>query len=140
MSTESKPNVSRGNNTTVSSATLYPAEKTATAEGGASPSSRGQRKRHDHIQTSDEELKKFNKGYHAKAQSQYMDPCQAQTKASIKCMDDNNYDKRKCTRFFKDYSDCKKKWMASLREERRKKNLGIVDDDETPEIKKDAVS
>ncbi|KAF9300331.1 Mitochondrial copper homeostasis protein [Mortierella antarctica] len=91
---------------------------------------RGPRKRHEHITTSDAELKEFNKEYNAKAQSQYMDPCRAQTKASMKCMDDNNYDKKRCTRFFKDYTDCKKKWMESLREERRLRNLGITEDDD----------
>ncbi|CAO3573974.1 unnamed protein product [Mortierella alpina] len=120
---------SRGNNTTTTS---NPTQKPA--EGVP----RGPRKRHEHIVTSDEEIKEFNKGYHAKAQSQYLDPCQAQTKASMKCMDENNYDKRRCTRYFKDYTDCKKKWMESLREERRRKNLGITDEDDIPAIKKDA--
>lgn len=71
-------------------------------------------RRHDRIVTSDEEMKEFNKGYYAKAQSQYLDPCQAQTKASMKCMDENGFDKKKCTRFFKDYSDCKRKWVRFL--------------------------
>ncbi|KAK3839227.1 MAG: hypothetical protein JOS17DRAFT_770335 [Linnemannia elongata] len=99
-------------------------------------------RRHDRIVTSDEEMKEFNKGYYAKAQSQYLDPCQAQTKASMKCMDENGFDKKKCTRFFKDYSDCKRKWLETLREDRRKKNLGITDDDDvvTPEIKKESAS
>ncbi|KAG0380624.1 MAG: hypothetical protein J3R72DRAFT_429964 [Linnemannia gamsii] len=87
-------------------------------------------RRHDRIVTSDEEMKEFNKGYYAKAQSQYLDPCQPQTKASMKCMDENGFDKKKCTRFFKDYSDCKRKWLETLREDRRKKNLGITDDDD----------
>ncbi|KAG0195913.1 Mitochondrial copper homeostasis protein [Mortierella sp. GBA30] len=129
--TEPKPRTS-GNNTTT---TTNPTHR-ANPDGVP----RGPRKRHEHIVTSDDEIKEFNKGYHAKAQSQYMDPCQAQTKASMKCMDENNYDKRRCTKFFKDYSDCKKKWMASLREERRKRNLGIMDDDETPDITKDSAS
>ncbi|KAF9573524.1 Mitochondrial copper homeostasis protein [Mortierella alpina] len=127
---------SRGNNTTTTS---NPTQKPTDVP-------RGPRKRHEHIVTTDEEIKEFNKGYHAKAQSQYLDPCQAQTKASMRCMDENNYDKRRCTRFFKDYTDCKKKWasrnaggaiMESLREERRRKNLGITDEDE---IKKDTAS
>ncbi|KAG0293144.1 Mitochondrial copper homeostasis protein [Linnemannia gamsii] len=100
-------------------------------------------RRHDRIVTSDDEMKEFNKGYYAKAQSQYLDPCQAQTKASMKCMDENGFDKKRCTRFFKDYSDCKRKWLETLREDRRKKNLGIMDDDDivTPgEIKKESAS
>ncbi|KAF9095653.1 Mitochondrial copper homeostasis protein [Mortierella sp. AD031] len=93
-------------------------------------------RRHDPIVTSDKEMKDFNKGYYSKAQSQYLDPCQAQTKASMKCMDENNFDKKRCTRFFKDYSDCKRKWLETLREDRRKKSLGIMDDDdEKPEDK-----
>ncbi|GJJ77224.1 lipoate---protein ligase [Entomortierella parvispora] len=99
---------------------------------------RGPIRRHERIVTSDEEIKEFNKGYYQKAQSQYLDPCQAQTKASMKCMEANNFDKRRCTRFFKDYSDCKKKWLDSLREDRRKKNLGITDEDDMPEVKKES--
>ncbi|KAF9207814.1 Mitochondrial copper homeostasis protein [Haplosporangium sp. Z 27] len=135
MSTETKAPHRSGNNTTITSTILDQDTKDSTANGGPKP--RGPRRRHEHIKTSDEELKEFNKNYYSKAQSQYLDPCQAQTKASMKCMDENNYDKRRCTRFFKDYSDCKKKWMETLREDRRKKNLGIVDDDESSEIKKD---
>ncbi|KAF9429926.1 Mitochondrial copper homeostasis protein [Podila epigama] len=107
-------------------------EQTTTAAEATTPGSipRAPRRRHEPITTSDAEMKQFNKEYNAKAQSHFMDPCRAQTKASMKCMDDNNYDKKRCTRFFKDYSDCKKKWLASLREERRLRNLGITDDDD----------
>ncbi|KAG0001281.1 Mitochondrial copper homeostasis protein [Entomortierella chlamydospora] len=136
MSTETNARPRSGNNTTITSTSLNQDTKAGTdANGSSTP--RGPRRRHEHIRTSDEELKEFNKNYYAKAQSRYMDPCQAQTKASMKCMDENNYEKRRCTRFFKDYSDCKKKWMETLREDRRKKNLGIVDDDESSEIKKE---
>ncbi|KAI1319862.1 Mitochondrial copper homeostasis protein [Mortierella claussenii] len=154
MSTEQAKPTYRGNNTTISSASLKTQAEAARAEaagattatstspGTTAPSNvpRGPRKRHEHIPTSDEELKKFNKEYYVKAQSQYMDPCRAQTKASMKCMDDNNYDKRRCTRFFKDYSDCKKKWLASLREERRLRNLGIVDEGETLGLNNDTTN
>ncbi|KAF9355694.1 Mitochondrial copper homeostasis protein [Mortierella sp. NVP85] len=134
---DSGPRVTRGNNTTVSSASLNP-ESAADSK----PPPKGQRRRHEHIRTSDEEMKEFNKSYYAKERTQYLDPCRAQTVASLKCMDQNNYDKRRCTRFFKDYSDCKKQWMASLREERRRKNLGIVDDDEveTPATKQESTT
>ncbi|KAG0346380.1 Mitochondrial copper homeostasis protein, partial [Podila humilis] len=92
-----------------SSQTTTPTSTPSTAPlPGSIP--RGPRKRHEHIVTSDAELKEFNKEYNAKAQSQFMDPCREQTKASMKCMDANNYNKSRCTRFFKDYSDCKKKW------------------------------
>ena len=89
----------------------------ATGEGTPSPPAGGYvprqpRRRHEHIVTSDEEIKEFNRGYYTKAQSQYLDPCQAQTKASMKCMEANNFEKKRCTRFFKDYSDCKKKWVS----------------------------
>ncbi|KAG0055728.1 Mitochondrial copper homeostasis protein [Gryganskiella cystojenkinii] len=115
-------------------------DSTPSPQAGASVP-RQPRRRHEHIVTSDEEIKEFNKGYYSKAQSQYLDPCQAQTKASMKCMEANNFDKKRCTRFFKDYSDCKKKWLESLREDRRKKNLGIVDDDDAvPEIKKEGTA
>ncbi|KAF9131589.1 Mitochondrial copper homeostasis protein [Mortierella sp. 14UC] len=116
--------------------TTEPSASTTSSNAQERPPPRTLR-RHDRIVTSDEEMKEFNKGYYSKAQSQYLDPCQAQTKASMKCMDDNGFDKKKCTRFFKDYSDCKKKWLETLREDRRKKNMGIMDEDEA---KKDTAS
>ncbi|KAG0231576.1 hypothetical protein B0O80DRAFT_426806 [Mortierella sp. GBAus27b] len=125
-----RPNVTRGNNTTVSSASLK-AEKEGNSSSSPPPPRRGPRKLHEHIRTSEEEMKDFNKTFYVKEKTQYLDPCREQTKASLRCMDENNYDKRRCTRFFKDYSDCKKQWMATLREDRRKKNLGIVDDDDS---------
>ncbi|KAF9897304.1 Mitochondrial copper homeostasis protein [Lobosporangium transversale] len=133
---ESKP-VYRGNNTTVTSASFRPQQQQQPSSSTDEQPKKGPRRSHEHIHTTDEELKEFNKEYNLKAQSQFMDPCRAQTRASLKCMDENNYDKRRCTRFFKDYSDCKKKWLASLREERRKRNLGIVDDDEASGLNKD---
>ncbi|KAG0225482.1 Mitochondrial copper homeostasis protein [Actinomortierella wolfii] len=110
--------------------TSAPSTSPEQADTTPSLSSRQRRERHVPLRVSDEELKKFNKEYTAKSQSQFMDPCAAQTKASYKCLSEHNYDKRKCTQFFKDYSDCKKKWLASLREERRKRNLGTVDDED----------
>ncbi|KAF9926153.1 Mitochondrial copper homeostasis protein [Linnemannia zychae] len=95
-------------------------------------------RKHTRIVTSDEEMKEFNKGYYQKAQSQYMDPCHAQTMASLKCMDQNGYDKKKCTHFFKDYSDCKRKWLATLRDDRRKRNMGISEDDDQSQDKKES--
>ncbi|KAG9071837.1 Mitochondrial copper homeostasis protein [Linnemannia hyalina] len=129
MSTESRNTTDAGDNQ----------NGTTNPQGAPRPP---QIRRHDRIVTSDDEMKEFNKGYYAKAQSQYLDPCQAQTKASMKCMDANGFDKKKCTKFFKDYSDCKRKWLETLREDRRKRNLGIMDDDDimTPEIKKESAS
>ncbi|KAF9434030.1 hypothetical protein BGZ76_008675 [Entomortierella beljakovae] len=133
MTTEETTPRRSGNNTTLSGESVH--QDANVGSGGPTP--RGTRRRHDHIRTSDEEMKDFNKNYYQKAQSQYMDPCREQTKASMKCMIDNNNEKRRCTRFFKDYSDCKKKWLETLRDDRRKKNMGIYDEDEPSEIKKE---
>uniref|UniRef100_A0A8C6YL32 Coiled-coil-helix-coiled-coil-helix domain-containing protein 7 n=1 Tax=Nothoprocta perdicaria TaxID=30464 RepID=A0A8C6YL32_NOTPE len=43
-----------------------------------------------------------------------INPCVAETDASIKCMDENNYDKSMCTDYFLKYKNCRKFWVSSL--------------------------
>lgn len=37
-------------------------------------------------------------------------PCMEESKASMKCLDENNYDKSKCKMYFEAYKECKKAW------------------------------
>ncbi|EIW79252.1 hypothetical protein CONPUDRAFT_60192 [Coniophora puteana RWD-64-598 SS2] len=46
-------------------------------------------------------------------------PCEGAAKASMKCMDKNNYDRDKCLDFFQAYRDCKKTWLEKKRTDRR---------------------
>ncbi|KAI6117434.1 cysteine alpha-hairpin motif superfamily [Pisolithus croceorrhizus] len=55
------------------------------------------------------------KDYHSKftartTYSKHTDPCEDAAKASLKCMDRNQYDKDKCQDFFQAYRDCKRAW------------------------------
>ncbi|KAG1881262.1 hypothetical protein F4604DRAFT_1578153 [Suillus subluteus] len=42
-----------------------------------------------------------------------------QQKASLSCMDRNDYNRDKCMDFFQAYRDCKKAWLEQRREDRR---------------------
>lgn len=53
-------------------------------------------------------------------------PCKAESKASMKCLDENNYMRSKCQEYFDAYIDCKKAWNER-RSERRRKGLPIDD-------------
>ncbi|KAM0746054.1 hypothetical protein T439DRAFT_360633 [Meredithblackwellia eburnea MCA 4105] len=51
--------------------------------------------------------------------SKFADPCETARKESMKCLDDNSYQKSKCTDFFQAYRDCKKDWLDQRRADRR---------------------
>lgn len=64
------------------------------------------------------------KDYHAKfsartSYSKHTDPCEDAAKASLKCMDRNQYDKGKCEDFFQAYRDCKRAWLDERWNDRR---------------------
>jgi len=58
--------------------------------------------------------------FRQKKPSQYFDPCAEAADLSMKCLDAHGYDKSQCADFFQSYRDCKKKWLAERREDRRK--------------------
>ncbi|RUS27174.1 hypothetical protein BC938DRAFT_483627 [Jimgerdemannia flammicorona] len=58
----------------------------------------------------------FNEKFKTKQASRYMNPCEVEEKASMKCLDKNNYDKTKCEYFFLQYRECKKKWVSNYAE------------------------
>uniref|UniRef100_A0A2R5L9R9 Coiled-coil-helix-coiled-coil-helix domain-containing protein 7 n=1 Tax=Ornithodoros turicata TaxID=34597 RepID=A0A2R5L9R9_9ACAR len=46
-------------------------------------------------------------------------PCLKEQKLSFKCLDDNLYDKDKCTRYFENYKKCQGFWLSIAKERRR---------------------
>ncbi|GAA5809255.1 hypothetical protein MFLAVUS_002660 [Mucor flavus] len=63
--------------------------------------------------------KDFNKKFKSKETTKYMNPCALEEKESMKCLNDNNYDKRQCDYYFMQYKECKKKWQENRRTLRR---------------------
>ncbi|PFH49965.1 hypothetical protein AMATHDRAFT_146378 [Amanita thiersii Skay4041] len=51
--------------------------------------------------------------------SQFIDPCAAASKASMDCLNRNNYDRDACLDYFQAYRDCKKAWIEKRKEDRR---------------------
>ncbi|GAA6027576.1 hypothetical protein JCM8097_007931 [Rhodosporidiobolus ruineniae] len=47
--------------------------------------------------------------------TKFADPCSVAREESMRCLNDNAYDKTKCTA----YRDCKKTWLEQRREDRR---------------------
>lgn len=50
---------------------------------------------------------------------QRTNPCLKESKASMKCLDENNYDKNKCAMYFEAYKECKKSWNERKAARRR---------------------
>ncbi|KAK9722615.1 Mitochondrial copper homeostasis protein [Basidiobolus ranarum] len=72
------------------------------------------------------EPKRARREFDIKEASKFMDPCAEHTKRSYKCLDKNNYDKSKCTQFFDEYKECKRKWLEDRKAERQKRVSGTV--------------
>ncbi|KAF5351513.1 hypothetical protein D9758_007196 [Tetrapyrgos nigripes] len=51
--------------------------------------------------------------------TQFADPCEAASKASLACMTKNDFDRDKCLDYFQAYRDCKKTWMDQRKADRR---------------------
>jgi cytochrome c oxidase assembly protein subunit 23 len=51
--------------------------------------------------------------------SQFIDPCEAASKASMDCMERNDYDRDACLNFFQAYRDCKGTWIEQRKQDRR---------------------
>lgn len=47
-------------------------------------------------------------------------PCAEESVASLKCLDENNYNRAKCANYFQAYKECKKAWNKRKAERRRK--------------------
>ncbi|KAG9525800.1 hypothetical protein KCV07_g1204, partial [Aureobasidium melanogenum] len=71
----------------------------------------------------EENKKAWEKGsakYSSKAYSEYFDPCQEAADRSLRCLRRNGGDKALCQDYFEAYRECKKQWMAEMKEEKRK--------------------
>ncbi|PWN34929.1 uncharacterized protein FA14DRAFT_35813 [Meira miltonrushii] len=51
-----------------------------------------------------------------KTASKYTDPCKKAAALSMKCLEDNMYDRTKCAYAFNNYRECKKQWIASRKQ------------------------
>ncbi|PWN97844.1 hypothetical protein FA09DRAFT_338822 [Tilletiopsis washingtonensis] len=60
----------------------------------------------------------FVKVMGGKTASKYTDPCAKASKLSMKCLEDNAYDRTKCTEAFNNYRECKKAWITQRRQDR----------------------
>ncbi|KAF9786258.1 hypothetical protein BJ322DRAFT_775668 [Thelephora terrestris] len=47
------------------------------------------------------------------------DPCEAAAKASMDCLDKNDYKRSQCLHLFEAYRECKKTWISQRRADRR---------------------
>lgn len=47
-------------------------------------------------------------------------PCAAESVASLKCLEENHYDKARCANYFKAYKECKRAWNQRKAERRRR--------------------
>ncbi|KAF9453525.1 hypothetical protein P691DRAFT_771298 [Macrolepiota fuliginosa MF-IS2] len=51
--------------------------------------------------------------------SQFIDPCSEASKASMDCLNRNDYDRDACLDYFQAYRDCKKAWIQQRKDDRR---------------------
>ncbi|PAV19611.1 aerobic respiration-related protein [Pyrrhoderma noxium] len=54
---------------------------------------------------------------HKKVVTKFVDPCQEASKASMDCLNRNDYNRDKCLDFFEAYKECKKTWLEQRRED-----------------------
>ncbi|KAJ6518679.1 hypothetical protein C8R45DRAFT_2393 [Mycena sanguinolenta] len=69
---------------------------------------------HDNVEPLD-----YKEHFQGRQASQFVDPCEGATKASLKCMDQNNYDRTACMDYFQAYRDCKAAWIERRKDDRR---------------------
>ncbi|SPO29660.1 related to COX23 - protein with function in mitochondrial copper homeostasis [Ustilago trichophora] len=62
-----------------------------------------------------------------KTPSKFTDPCAHAAKLSMKCLDDNAYDRTKCADVFNQYRQCKKTWINQRRQDRLNNRPGAFD-------------
>ncbi|ODQ51835.1 hypothetical protein SAICODRAFT_31160 [Saitoella complicata NRRL Y-17804] len=59
------------------------------------------------------------KKFREKQPSQFVDPCSEASKAAMKCLDRNDYDKSLCGSYFAAVRECKKIWLEERKREKR---------------------
>ncbi|OZJ06707.1 hypothetical protein BZG36_00301 [Bifiguratus adelaidae] len=65
----------------------------------------------------------FNDKFKKKETTKYMNPCADEEKQSMKCLDQNHYDRTACEFYFLQYRECKKRWLEERRRLRRQGQL-----------------
>lgn len=48
-----------------------------------------------------------------------INPCLSESDASTRCMDENNYDRERCSTYFLKYKNCRKFWNSVMIQRRR---------------------
>ncbi|KAH9924751.1 uncharacterized protein B0H18DRAFT_1119772 [Fomitopsis serialis] len=51
--------------------------------------------------------------------TKFVDPCDRAAKASMDCLNRNEFDREQCLDFFQAYRDCKKDWLDQRKADRR---------------------
>ncbi|KAF5316031.1 hypothetical protein D9619_006207 [Psilocybe cf. subviscida] len=51
--------------------------------------------------------------------TKFTDPCEAASKASMDCLNRNNYNRDACLEYFQVYRDCKNAWIQQRKADRR---------------------
>ncbi|KAJ7760447.1 hypothetical protein B0H16DRAFT_1719949 [Mycena metata] len=69
---------------------------------------------HDNVEPLD-----YKEQFQGQEPSKFVDPCDGASKASFKCMDQNNYDRTACMDYFQAYRDCKAAWLERRKDDRR---------------------
>jgi len=73
----------------------------------------------------DQARKQSEARYNSKRHSEYFDPCQDIADKSLKCLRRNGGARDMCMDYFEAYRECKKNWMAQMRETKRKEGRWI---------------
>ncbi|OMH80070.1 Cytochrome c oxidase-assembly factor COX23, mitochondrial [Zancudomyces culisetae] len=58
--------------------------------------------------------------FESKLPGKYLNPCELESRNSLKCLEKNNFDKKYCREYFEAYNECKKLWIN----ERKKARFG----------------
>lgn len=66
----------------------------------------------------DNPTSEYNKSkFASKEPSKYYDPCAQSAQMSVRCLEDNNFDRDMCHEYFKAYRECKKEWLRQRRQD-----------------------
>ncbi|KAK7030722.1 hypothetical protein R3P38DRAFT_2930147 [Favolaschia claudopus] len=61
----------------------------------------------------------YKQQFQGRHPSQFVDPCEAASKASLKCMEQNDFDRNACMDYFHAYRECKAAWIERRKDDRR---------------------
>jgi len=61
----------------------------------------------------------YKEQFSGRVTSKFIDPCAAASKASMDCLNRNDYDRDSCLDYFQAYRDCKNTWIKQKKQDRR---------------------